>query len=762
MSLLQLMKNKMGSQRWAGVANIFVSRFAIFLLVCVATLSGAFEPLNMSLMDSRFRLLQRDPSDTLAVVVIDPVSLRKEDRWPWPRDRYAKVVANLQDAGVALVAFDVDFSALSDAEGDAAFVESLANRPGEVVLPIFSQWSSRTATDGELIQTPPHPYFLDDAVMASVNLTTEKNGLVRQGWLAFDSDDGIRPSIAAVLAEYQINRQERFYLDYGINPAKIKQLSFADVLSGDFDKDAVRGKKILIGATALELGDEFAAPVWGVTPGVMFHAVSYESMYQQRNILRLHSSVPLFIALFIILWLCDNRKYTNFRKAALYHLALTTSLIGFPLLAQFFTPVSIDVGAILAAQGFCIIFAASSSIRLHARQVIQQRAATARYQKLTGLVVQDNNDGVIVANAIGVVELCNDRAKRLLDAEALSPGENILDYAEDFPLLTVVNAPNADGNGVVENKKFDTSEFIQKKNSGLVLEVAASHSSLTNEIGDETGKSKIAEYVVYTLRDISARKRIEAAEREAKEAAIAANKMKSELISNMSHELRTPLNGVIGFADILQKEAFGPIGVPEYIEYSENIYTSGKRLLNIVNDMLNIGRLDADSFELSKSTMDMDELIDHCLAAFEKRTMQDSKSIQVKILDDIPRVRFDLTVISEIFAHLLGNAVEFAKDKEDSFIGVRVKQSGFDLVFEFVDNGCGVSPEHLPKLSEAFYQADSSLNRQHEGAGLGLYLVSKFTALHSGTLELKSKEGSGFLARLKFSDVVVKAERKAA
>ena len=106
-------------------------------------------------MDMRFRVLKRPPSDTLALVEIDPYSLRKEERWPWPRDRYADAISNLQNAGASLIGFDIDFSSLADEEGDAALAAALSNQPGEVVLPIFSQWSNQSDSKRVIIETPP-------------------------------------------------------------------------------------------------------------------------------------------------------------------------------------------------------------------------------------------------------------------------------------------------------------------------------------------------------------------------------------------------------------------------------------------------------------------------------------------------------------------------------------------------------------------------------------------------------------------------------
>jgi signal transduction histidine kinase/CHASE2 domain-containing sensor protein len=734
------------SRRFPGAAKSFFIQVLLYALVCAFSLTGALEPLNLALMDMRAGILKRAPTDTLVVVEIDALSLRAEDRWPWSRERYATALANLQDAGAALVAFDVDFSSRSDPAGDAAFVKALARRPGEVILPVFSQWSTRSSADGDIQQTPPNAIFLQDAVIASVNLTAEKNGQVRRGWLGFNDGAEVRGSIAAVLAGVAVTRQETFYIDYGIDPQDIQRLSFHDAVTGAFPKDAVKGKRVMIGATALELGDEFVAPVYGVTPGVLFHALSYESLMQGRMLKRPQAFITLSLALVLLFWLCHKQRDLRWGAIARRHLIVLAALIGGPVALQAAVPVSFDSGPLLAAQFLSVIYAVAARLQHYARQVIRQRAATARYQALTGLVVRDNADGVIVADENGVVELCNERAKKLLGAPVFA-GSRITDAAGDFPLLSEQGAA---GDAV-------RVEYSPHRRKDLTLEIVAAASSHQRGGGAHADGEERSHLFVYTLRDISAHKRIETAEREAKEAAIAAGKMKTQLISNMSHELRTPLNGVIGFADILQKEVLGRHHIHEYREYSQNIYVSGKRLLGLVNDMLNVAKLDAGELEICKNPVSLSDVIDACLHNIETQSTPKMDRISIDVERDLPDPVIDASVVSEMLRQLVSNALKYTG--EDALISIRAIRDGADLVVEVIDNGCGVDPQFLPKLTEAFFQADGALNRQHEGAGLGLYLVSEFAAIHGAILKLKSKQGVGFLARLRFPGAI--AEHKA-
>ncbi|MEO1252870.1 MAG: CHASE2 domain-containing protein [Pseudomonadota bacterium] len=730
----------------------------LFGLVALCEVLGAFEPLNRTLMDMRFRLIEREPSRTLVVVEIDPHSLNKEANWPWPRDRYAEAILNLQDAGAALIAFDVDFSSRSDLAGDASFVDALSLRPGEVALPVFWQWSHRSGDAGEIIRTTPHAVFLQDAVVASVTMTPEKNGVVRRGWSGFQDGDEFRPSIAATLAGTPGAGSETFYIDYSIDASKIPRLSFHDVINGDFDGAVVKGKNILIGATALELGDEFATPVDGVVPGVDLHALSYESLVQNRALTRPHSALPLLFAFVVIVVLNRGGARRGQFAAIATHLTVFAIVIVAPVALQAAAPVSFDTGAVLAAQGFSIICGVVFELRQRMRQILQHRLESARYRALAGIVVTDNLDGVVVANAQGRVELCNDRAKEFLGvSEDAQDALSITELAPGFPVHPAA-APA--GPTSPDSVAPVSTEYRVPGRDDLVLEVVVNcvrNDEVYRQLAAGTPETEL---FVYTLRNISVRKRIEAAERDAKNAAIAANKLKTQLISNMSHELRTPLNGVIGFAGILREESFGALGAPEYKEYAENIHTSGKRLLGLVNDMLTIAKLDANEFSLEKEFYSIADVIDGCLSAYEAQLFAEKKSVSVDVQKDLPQIEFDFRVLREMLSHLISNAIKFTK--AGGRIGVSASRDEAALIIEVTDDGCGVDAAAMPKLTEAFYQADGDLARAHEGAGLGLYIVSKYAALHGGAVELESQKGEGFVARLRFENTVMKSRSRAA
>ena len=725
---------------------------ALFSIIVVGWLAGAFESFDLSLMDLRFRALQRAPSDTLVVVEIDPKSLREEERWPWPRSRYAQAVENLQDAGATLIGFDIDFSSRLDKAGDEAFRKALERRPGEVVLPVFAQLESRTDPSKGVITTPPHPEFLSDVVVASVNLTPEVNGLVRRGWLGARDNDSIRSSMAATLAGATYTNAEGFYIDYSINPARIARLSFHDVLTGRFSSEAVAGKKVLIGAAALELGDEFATPNYGILPGVMLHAMSYESVVSGRTIQRIHPLAPLLASFGFLIWFFLGQEKWSWRRLLVLNGAVLVGLIGLPLAVQLLTPVSIDVSAVIATQFLCVLFVGVNRINKHASQLLKQRAATLHFQSLTRLVVQDSADGVIVADPTGVIELCSDRARALLGLkDTVEPGRNVLSLVRNFPLHPSV-APSSGAAISVDLTEWSVvNELEIEGEEARTLEIVATQGA--SSIADPAANLS-THLVVYTIRDVSVRKRIEAAERATKEAAIAANRAKTQLIANMSHEFRTPLNGIIGFADVLRKESFGSLGCDEYKEFSKLIYESGKRLSVLVVDMMTIAKLDADEYILDKDETSIEEVLESCIEDAQSCEANKLKAISLDVEKALPRAQVDSSACAHMIERLLSNALKFTGD--EGKIRIKARSRGDDLILVVTDNGCGVDRKLLPSLGRMFQQGDGSLNRNYEGAGLGLFIVKRIAKLHGAELRLRSKKGLGFSATIRFPRVLAR------
>ncbi|KAA0258226.1 HAMP domain-containing protein [Deferribacter autotrophicus] len=228
----------------------------------------------------------------------------------------------------------------------------------------------------------------------------------------------------------------------------------------------------------------------------------------------------------------------------------------------------------------------------------------------------------------------------------------------------------------------------------------------------------------------------------AKEQAEAANKAKSEFLSTMSHELKTPLNSIIGFSNILSVADDLKEDYKEYVNY---IKKSGDRLLSLINDILDVSRIDAEHQKPFFEDVDIREITFNVLNLFKEKEMKRENKIKVEIDEDVSVIRADKRMLKQILFYLLDNAIKFTPNEKD--IGIKIRKYEEDnedfILFEVWDNGIGISDEDQKKLFKAFSQVDASYKRKYEGIGIGLFLCKKLVELHDGKIWVESKVGEG-------------------
>ncbi len=270
------------------------------------------------------------------------------------------------------------------------------------------------------------------------------------------------------------------------------------------------------------------------------------------------------------------------------------------------------------------------------------------------------------------------------------------------------------------------------------------------EVRLQLSRSETPPVFVAIVADISDRKVAEEAMEVAMQEAELANRAKSEFLANMSHELRTPLNAIIGFSEIIQSETFGPVGSPKYRDYVTDIHESGKHLLALINDVLDLSKIEAGQMQLHEQTIDVPEVIRSAMGFMTERAREGGVTLAAELgSDPLPGLRADRRMVMQILANLLSNAVKFTPS------GGRVAVKAWHgshggYVFQVVDNGIGMALEDIPKALARFGQVDSSLQRAHEGTGLGLPLTKSLTELHGGSLDLESEVGVGTTVTVRF------------
>ncbi len=219
-----------------------------------------------------------------------------------------------------------------------------------------------------------------------------------------------------------------------------------------------------------------------------------------------------------------------------------------------------------------------------------------------------------------------------------------------------------------------------------------------------------------------------------------ASQHKSQFLANMSHELRTPLNAIIGFSDVLLEKMFGDLNEKQE-EYLTDILTSGQHLLALINDVLDLSKIEAGKFELEREPLDLPPLLEGSLVVVRERALAHGITISLDMSDDIQTINADERKVKQIIFNLLSNAIKFTPD--NGKVGIRAKKLDGHIEVAVWDTGIGISEEDQKLIFEEFQQADQGLTDKTEGTGLGLALTRKLVELHGGRIWVESVPDSG-------------------
>ncbi|MBV8976971.1 MAG: PAS domain S-box protein [Alphaproteobacteria bacterium] len=258
--------------------------------------------------------------------------------------------------------------------------------------------------------------------------------------------------------------------------------------------------------------------------------------------------------------------------------------------------------------------------------------------------------------------------------------------------------------------------------------------------------SKAADIVAVT-RDISERKNHERALIEARDLAEQANRAKSSFLANMSHELRTPLNAILGFSEVMTHEMFGPVGSPRYLEYSRLIHESGAHLLELINGILDMSKIEAGKFELSEEIFDLEEAAQSCMRFVRQPAERGGIALKLAIAPAARTIFADKRAIKQVLVNLLSNGVKFTPRGGEVRITAALDSRGIELAVS--DSGVGIARKDLDRLGRPFEQVEGEHVRAKEGTGLGLALVKALAAMHGGEATIESALGVGTTVRVR-------------
>ena len=809
----------------------------VLVVVAGAYLAGWLEIIESQLADARFGLLRRPATNEIVLVEIDSASLAELAVWPWPRAFHAHLVDTLTTSGATRIAFDIDFSAHSAAGPDAEFAAALARAEIPVILPVFQQ-SAHWGDEAALRVSAPLPEFARHVELASVNVIADAEGTVRRMTAGTDFGDVRLPALFALLAEAG-PQSGRFYIDYGIEVDDVTRLSYADVLLGRFDPMQVAGRPVLVGATALELGDRVSVPVAASFPGPVVQMLAYESVVQGRMLQRTGAPLVLAVTLFCAVLFSRLFDTWSWRQGLLMLAGFGAAIVLGGMAAQAVMPVMVDVVPWLGVLGLSYAAAQAGRIDRQAMRLGLQRLALRRSSALVRKVFDDSFEGIVVLDRDGTIRSLNrgaerifgQRARTLIDVDlrslveddgsrpdqsivALRGGPHVvaLRRPDQNPATVelIVSETNIKGRPALmafmrditsqqwaemdaELARRRLRESIDCIHEGFALFDGAGEMILCNARyrsyvesqrnpggagepeGSGSGEIRLKDGTcllvsrrptqdggtVAVYSDVTELKEREERLQEAVERADAANRAKTEFLANMCHELRTPLNAIIGFSETMTTEVFGPLGAPNYRDYAHDIHASGRHLLDLINDILDVSKVEAGEMRLSEEVLEPANVLNAALRLTDGRDDLGRHRVTSDIPADLPYLLADRRSVLQILLNLLSNAVKFTPEGGEILTSLRPLEDGA-LAIEIRDRGIGMSPEEIPQALSLFGQVNRGLERRYEGTGLGLPLSDRLMRLHGGSLSIDSEPGRGTTVTLRFpADRVIRPKAEA-
>jgi len=388
--------------RILGHRRIIVAALAA-LTGLLALSAGSGEGIDRLLRGVRDTVRAHPASGEVHIVEIDSRSLRRISTWPWPRRHHGALVDRLHAAGARSIAFDVDFSSRSNAADDSAFAAALARADGSVMLAVLRQQAS--AGSAEVVENVPIDLLRDHAFLAAVNVIPDEDGNIRRMPLGLEVEGVPRPSLAALVAEREAAIDGSFAIDYSIDPTTIPRHSFVDVLEGRVPASALRGKRILVGATAVESGDRYAVPGHGVIPGVVIQALASETLLAGPPPVMAGGLWPLLIAFALIAaTLPEGRRSARIAAFA----AGVLVILALPLPAEQYWALSFPLAPALLA----LAASALATLGLYGAVRFRQRRLV---DEATGL---PNGEAVMLAAAAGNASIVVARIDRFATISA--------------------------------------------------------------------------------------------------------------------------------------------------------------------------------------------------------------------------------------------------------------------------------------------------------------------------------------------------------
>ncbi len=394
---------------------------------------------------------------------------------------------------------------------------------------------------------------------------------------------------------------------------------------------------------------------------------------------------------------------------------------------------------------------------------ITEQHELAEHSRMADLRLRDAietiSEAFVLWNAKNELVICNSNYQSLhaLPSSSIKAGTPYQEVmaaaanAEVAPMQVSVNqrggAPDGSYEAQLEDGRWLQISERRTKDGGFVS-VGTDITALKKHEEKLMESEKRLKATVTDLRksrqtlEVQARQLVEMADKyqEEKTRAEAANKAKSEFLANISHELRTPLNAIIGFSDIMTQEMFGPLGTDRYGDYCKDIYSSGTYLLNVINDILDMSKIEAGRMSIETEAVSAAAAAEDASRIVTGAATEKNITVNADVAGEL-MVQADKRALKQILLNLLANAVKFTPD--NGTVTLRARPRGDKLRFEVTDTGIGISERDIERLAQPFVQVENQFTKTHQGSGLGLAIARSLVELHGGKLTIQSEVKKG-------------------